>query len=142
MNSGSDLIRPGLLSPEEHRKRYREQLAYLNRLLDRFLDRTLTSALPPCYIVLQADHGPDSLTFHYDPARTDRFERFGILLAVRPPAGSRIQLPQDLTPVNLFRAILTRDFGAELPPLPNRHYISDVRTPYRFLECPPRSLQP
>lgn len=142
MSSGSDLVRPGLLTAPEHRAYYLAQMGFLNRRLEGLMDRLLQPGRPPCLIILQGDHGPDSGTFHHNPAATDLFERFGILLAVRFPRPAGLPPPEDLSPVNLFRLVLSREFGDDRPLLPERHYISDVDSPFEFIPVPAGSLRP
>jgi hypothetical protein len=67
----------------------------------QLLDKLLSPGAPPTIIVLQADHDSDSNTYHDQSSKTDRFERFGKLMAVCPENPFGLQLPQNLTPVNL-----------------------------------------
>lgn len=125
MESGNDLIKPGFMDAEEHRARYIEQLLYVNRRLLETLDRILAPGVPPALVILQSDHGSDSRMDHDHPWKTDCWERFGILMAVRWPDPPGLPLPGDLTPVNLFRAVFSRLYGSDLPLYPNEFYLSD-----------------
>jgi len=142
MSSGDALICPGLISREEHRAYYKSQLSFLNRQIEQMLDRLLAPGMPPSVIILQGDHGPDSGTFHRTPAATDLFERFGILMAIRLPEGLEASYPDNLTPVNLFRFILDREFGEKRPLLPDKSYTINIDQPYRYIYCSPEMLKP
>jgi hypothetical protein len=43
--------------------------------------------------------------------------------------------------VNLFRVILSEYFSAELPMLPDRHFVSAYGQPYAFRELPHENLR-
>lgn len=141
MASGDFLVGVGGLSEAEHHFRYRAQVEYLNRLIEESLARMVTPGMPPALIILQGDHGPDSETHFRRPDLTNRFERFNILFAIRTPPGLDLRFPQDLMPVNLFRSILSQEFGEDLDPLPERHFLSSCETPFDFFSCPPETLR-
>lgn len=117
---------------------YVAQLECINRkilwVVDELLYRTNGSAI----IVLQADHGygrlgrgPDS----YGRASRDQMEeRTSIFSAYHLPGGPADLIYDSITPVNAFRAILTRYFGAGLDRLDDRVYFSTYDTPYDLIQ--------
>ncbi len=137
------------VTPEERRSRslndsVARQLAYTDSQIGAFL-RTLVDVPPDeqPIIVLQADEGPqparydkDEGGFRWDqatPAELD--EKFGILNAFFLP-GDEAPLPYPgISPVNAFRLILGAYFGADLPPLPDRHIVfRDRDHPYDLID--------
>jgi len=107
---------------EAYRSRYRRQAAYITRRLDDAISAILRDSPNPVIIVLQSDHGPSSPA----PVEANRFwENFANLVAVYAPGVPTP--PADLTPVNTFRYILSKAFGANLDLLPDDHYWYDGR---------------
>jgi hypothetical protein len=43
-------------------------------------------------------------------------------------------VPQDLSNVNVFRLVFNEAFGAGMPLLPNRHFVSSFSRPFDFHE--------
>lgn len=133
---GSDYFKLGG-TPEEYRRGYREQLAFINRMVKPAVTRILQRASRPTIIILQSDHGP-GLGLNWDRRESTRFdERLPILLALRFPEGPVRELPQDLSPVNVYRIILRRYLALDLPPLENRSYYSVGPYPHRLVPVPP-----
>lgn len=94
--------------------------------------RTVIEAIPrDAVVVLMGDHGPDSYaqvivppsSWTEDAAR----ERMGIEIAVRAP-GIEAALPDVPSPVNLFRAVLSAAFGADVALLPTRSFAVSLRS--------------
>ncbi|HET6381566.1 MAG TPA: hypothetical protein VFH63_11130 [candidate division Zixibacteria bacterium] len=143
------------VTPEEAEGRtdeqgYAEQVRFVNNrlraLLDILLDRP-REEWP--IIILMADEGPfprryaeDEEGFDWRRATPDElFQKFGILTAVLlPDAGPKeAGLYPEITPVNVIRAVLRAEFGAELPPLPDRNWIfTDQRHLYDFVDATER----
>jgi hypothetical protein len=73
-------------------------------------------------IIFQADHGLGMLTDFRSSKDTCLRERFSVFAAYYLPVMDVIEIPQDLTPVNLFRVILNEYFDTELAILPCNHY--------------------
>jgi len=101
------------------------------------------SATPPIILIL-GDHGSrftDVRYYEHPESTSPRFleERFGAFAAAYLPAGGDSILANPLTLVNVFRYVLSYYFGAQLPPLPDAHYVSGDR-PYHFrqVELPTR----
>ena len=59
-------------------------------------------------------------------------ERFPILNAYHLPDGGAARLYPTISPVNTFRVILDRYFGARHDLLPDRSYRASYRDPFRF----------
>lgn len=126
IDSGSDY--KAILSPEEYRKQYIEQLKFTNTRILEELTTILRENQRPTVIVLMGDHGPRS-TVNWDKVEnTDVKEAFGNLMAfhlVTPKDTQRV--PQDISPVNALRFVLNTYFDAKIPLLPNRSFLSTVR---------------
>jgi len=121
---------------------YRAQLEYVNQRLAEMLDAMVGRQDRQALIILQGDHGPGSELDWSSLEATEPRERFGILLAVRPPDGNA---PADIkfcSPVNLFRWVLTSLFGADLPALPDRSYYSTWDEPHIFQQVDDDQLAP
>jgi hypothetical protein len=123
---------------------YLEQLEYTNDRILQMVDSLLSGpdASDPI-LVIQSDEGPHPYRLDADedsfewPEATDAElgEKFRILDAVYlPGAGADADLGS-VTPVNTFRIIFDRYFGADLPLLPDRSWVyQDTGHPYRFTE--------
>ncbi|HET9587421.1 MAG TPA: hypothetical protein VFO91_01410 [Anaerolineales bacterium] len=115
---------------EEYKIGYRNQLAFLNMRLPQVFRAILENSARPPVILLQGDHGPRFV---------ETEKQLGILNASYFPA-PQPELHPAMTPVNHFRLIFNTYFGASLPSLPDRSYVSDLETPYDFREvrndCP------
>jgi hypothetical protein len=99
---------------EETRYAYTDQVAYLNgRVVEILRDILAKSGTPPV-IVIMGDHGWTEETPE---------TRMANLNAYFLPGGDEGLYPT-ITPVNTFRLILDRYFGAEFDLLPDRSYIS------------------
>lgn len=115
--------------PAIHRRLLVEQLRFLDAKILAALDSVLHNSSVRPIIVVQADHGPAPVNVFRDPSPRTLAERFSILNAYLLPStgtGARLNPPDDISPVNTFRLILTSYFGVDsLPPLPNRNYFED-----------------
>ena len=127
---------------------YIEQVRYANARILELLDRLLIGSSPgdQPIIVVQADEGPfpQGLNLegeHYDfyeASQPDLERKQGILSALYLP-GHEDAIPEFMTPVNTFRLILSRYFGAELPLLPDRAYVyRDHAHPYELYDVTAR----
>ena len=122
---------------DDYRHKYVQQVQYVQaRLIDTLEDILQHSRTPPV-IILQGDHGPNSLidASHDDPQYMK--ERFNILNAFLLPdprglsADQREQL-QGICPVNSFRFLFNHAFNGEFGMLENRFYWSTYTKPYQF----------
>ncbi|MBW3658068.1 MAG: LTA synthase family protein [Actinobacteria bacterium] len=137
------------LALERERSRednFTRQVRYANDRLAALVETLLAGddASDPI-IVLQSDEGPHPRartgpSFRWDRASDEVLqEKLRILNALHLPGIADDEVPETMTPVNTFRLILSRYFGADLPPLPDESYIfpnEDVL--YRFEEVTDR----
>ena len=108
-----------------YREAYRGQAIFTDRLLLEAIRRILRKSSEPPLILLLSDHGP-RLNMDWDhPEETDVQEALGNLTAVYFPGGKGApSVYPTITPVNLFRVVLNEVFGASLPLLPDRGFLS------------------
>jgi hypothetical protein len=105
---------------------YRNQVIFINKQVLPLLEKIIAASATPPVVLLQGDHGAvvESLE-----------QRMSILSAYFLP-GSRLDLPEDISPVNSFRVVFNAYFGAKLPLLENAAYYSRYETPYRYQVVP------
>jgi hypothetical protein len=127
---------------------YLGQLQYTNDRILQMVDSLLSGpdASDPI-LVIQSDEGPhpyrldaDEDAFEWPEATdTELGEKFRILDAVYlPGAGADTDLGS-FTPVNTFRVVFDRYFGADLPLLPDRSWVyQDTGHPYQLTEITAR----
>ncbi len=123
---------------------YVAQMRYMNRLVERFVDRVLSDTGRPAIIVIQGDHGWNLEAPHKPESNSQRIRRYGdrmgILNAYRLPGALARRLYGSVTPVNTFRIILSGYLGYKYPLLPDRSYRSEGtqdgygKGMYRFIE--------
>jgi hypothetical protein len=124
----------------EDRAAYRDQLQFVNARILKLVDRLIAKnpSAPPI-LVIESDHGPGLFRGLSGPERyAIRFANLGAYYLPGAPADL---MPGNGTAVNQFRRILGHYFGADLPPLPDRHYASPFAFPYDFREVPHDSLR-
>lgn len=121
---------------------YVEQLRFVNRKTKQLVDALLSKSRWPTVIVIMSDHGPGTRTNWTSVEKTDVRERLGAFVACYLPGADDLRLPDDLSGVNVFRIVLNRYFGADLPLLPNESYYSTARHPYRFIRVTERVAAP
>jgi hypothetical protein len=109
-------------SSGEYRRQYVEQAEFLNSQLGPMIDSILKESKEPPIIILQADHGPGMLTDFASADNTCLAERFSPFSAYYLPGLDPQKIPDDITPVNLFRIIFDNYFDANLPMLENEQY--------------------
>lgn len=131
-SDGSWLLQ--MITPQQYRDGYVGQLQYVNRRVLEAVDSILRQSRRQPIIILQGDHG-SRMTLDWDSeSRTDLRETFSILNAYLVPPAVRKRLYDAITPVNSFRTVLSAQFGAKFPPLPDRTYYSTAATPLDFSE--------
>jgi hypothetical protein len=91
---------------------YPNGVAYLNSRLGEIVRQILADSKTPPVIIIQGDHG-------WDP----RY-RSQILNAFYLPDGGSEDIYNTITPVNSFRLVLDRYFGASFELLPDQSYFS------------------
>jgi len=133
---------------------YGGQVLYLDKLLEDVVRRILAQSPRPPVIILQADHGLREKLTWGDSAHSQLQERHAILYAVHLPPPQRRDMTQlspigivsqtavpsspqlydSISPVNTFRAILSRYFDTTMTLLPDRSYYSLLKHPYHYYD--------
>lgn len=98
------------------------KLEYTNAELKKAIEAILAQSEVPPIILIQADHGPGLLTDFTSSENTCLEERFSIFSAYYLPNLEHNPIPEEFTPVNLFRIIFNEYFSTDLPLLENRSY--------------------
>jgi hypothetical protein len=127
---------------------YLEQVDYTNQRISRLLDRLMAAPVDERpIIILQADEGPHPFRIDLDQnalnwylaTDEDLVEKFPILNAYYFPGIDDRDVADTISPVNAFRVVLDRYFGATLSLLPDRSYIfRDAKHPYTFTDVTDR----
>lgn len=112
------------------RQSYTDELIAMNAVVTRMVDRIVAQSATKPIIIVQADHGP--AFFACAPLAPDNDaewvqERLPILNAYLVPEQVRSKLYPTISPVNSFRLLLSECFGAALPLLPDRLYMTHYR---------------
>jgi len=123
----------------EERDAYVDQLAFVSGRISQAIDRILADSARPPVIVLVSDHGPNlrrglAVAEHY----RIRLANLSAVLIPGAPAGL---VPEDVSNVNLLRIVLGQALGADLPRLPDRHFVSSFQQPFRFVEVGPDGVR-
>jgi hypothetical protein len=92
--------------------------------LEHLIDTILRESKIPPIIILQADHGPGMLTNFASSDNTCLKERFSIFAAYYLPGIDKTVIPEDITPVNLFRIIFNQYFSANLSMMEDMQFFS------------------
>ncbi|MFQ5922237.1 MAG: hypothetical protein ACE5M4_05285 [Anaerolineales bacterium] len=129
---GSDFILE-VGTTEEYIAGYRDEILYLNTLLENTIDEILAKSNPPPIIILQSDHGPGAYLDWASPSLSDLEERTSILNAYYLPDGGIDALYPSISPVNSFRVVFSHYFDGDFPLLEDRTYFSSTVHPYRFI---------
>lgn len=116
----------------QYEQRYARQLSYIDARTLQAVDAILRKATRPTVIIIQGDHGPAAFHGQARGKATGERERFAILNACYFSDGTPGVMRPDLTPVNTFRVIFNRYFGANYDLLPDRSYFSPWNRPYAF----------
>ncbi|MFM8320128.1 MAG: hypothetical protein ACKOC5_04355 [Chloroflexota bacterium] len=102
---------------------YRDQITYINSRILPLLKRIIETSTVPPVIILQGDHGA---------ILAPPNDRMSILNAYYLPGIDPAQLRDDISPVNSFRLVFNRYFGASYDYLPDRALFSVYNKPYEF----------
>lgn len=138
IGDGSDYSRNN--DKSAYRQGYADQLTYLNEKVLAALDAVKARQKRPAILVLMGDHGSRMETSWKSLERTNLKEPFANLMAVSTPDGQAGALLGDsVSPINVFRILLTRYYGQNYPRLPDRSYYSTLTTPYAFTDVTDRS---
>lgn len=102
---------------------YVEQVAYADRIIGDIVDALQDRPEPPV-ILIQADEGPYPVRDYevpwQDAAASELAIKSGILNAYYFTDGDYAALRPDISPVNSYRVLFNKYFGAEFPILPDR----------------------
>jgi len=132
---------------DSSKQAYLDQLECGNRLVTALVERILADSENPPVIILQADEGPYNREypmpkgrFNFKDASDDTLnERFLILNALYLPGVDTSDLYPTMTPVNTFRFIFNKYFGANLGLLPDKNYVyQDEDHFYKYIEVTDR----
>ena len=118
----------------EYRKKYKDQLIFVNKKAREMIDEILERSDMPPIIILQSDHGPGLYTVWEDPEKTNMKERLSIFNAYYLPEEGKKLLYESITPVNTFRVIFNYLFNADLEILNDKSYFSTWDHPYKFID--------
>lgn len=110
---------------------YREQVAYLDRLVLKSVDSIRGMMHRPSIIIIRSDHGPGLGMNFNDIKSSDLGERMPNLMAIHFPDGDYSGIYPTITGVNIYRVVLSKYLGARYPLLPDRNYFVNWRHPYR-----------
>jgi hypothetical protein len=108
----------------EPRRRYLDQLVFVNGRLRRLVDIILAKSRVPPVIILHGDHGPDFGGNWEDPSRRFLRQRMRVFTSYLVPARCRPSLDNDFAPVNAFRIVFNDLFHEKWPLLQGRSYYS------------------
>ncbi|UCG62929.1 MAG: hypothetical protein JSV52_06510 [Candidatus Zixiibacteriota bacterium] len=132
LNDGSHLIKDSL-DRIEYIDGYRRQITHMTQVILETVTEILeVSGDNPPVIILQSDHGPGSGLNWYYARQTNLRERLSILNAYYIPGLQPGVIYDEITPVNTFRIVLNKCFGANLDLLPDKHFYASWNQPYTF----------
>jgi hypothetical protein len=123
-----------VMGPGWYRRRYLEQLQWINRSILERIDVVL-AAHPEAVFLLGGDHGSRSYTDAHGPGDMIR-EVHSIFSAYRFPSVARRRLYPSISPVNGFRLLFDALFGTGLGLLPDRSFTSPRNHPERRRRVP------
>ena len=109
---------------------YLEQLKYTNKRIKKIIDSILLNSKKKPVIIIQGDHGINSLTGDRD--KNIRL-RTSILNAAYIPESKKNVFYDGMTSVNTFRIIFNRYFGTDLKLLPDITYYQDYENGRLFV---------
>jgi len=110
--------------PDDYIAGYTEQIQYINKLVLNAVDAILANSSKPPIIIIQGDHGPGAYLHWGSLEHSNVKERMGMLNAYYFPDKDYAALYPSISPVNSFRVVLDKFFGANLELLPDNHYFS------------------
>lgn len=108
---------------------YADQVAYADKIITDVVGALQDRPAPPV-ILIQADEGPYPVRDYdipwQDAAPKELAIKSGILSAYYFPDGEYSALYPDISPVNSYRVLFDKYFGADLPLLPDRLMVFPV----------------
>ena len=120
---------------EEYWKGYRDQVMFANTEILSVIDALLTKSDTPPIILVMGDHGPASMFNWNFETPGCLWERTGNLYAILLPGqqDESVVYPS-ITPVNTFRVIFNTYFGADLPLLEDKSYMTFWQQPNKKVD--------
>jgi hypothetical protein len=116
---------------------YRNQLHFINDLIEETVESILDNSEEPPVIILQSDHGPRAY-FNWENAEAAYLkESMSVLNAVYFPGEEYHELYPAISPVNMFIALTNRITGSNMALLDDRSYYSPGNRPYDFVSFDP-----
>lgn len=113
---------------------YPKQLTFVNGKILDVVQRIMAGSTEPPIIILQSDHGPGLQWNEQDPASTNLRERMSNFVALYLPGTSDTQPYDSISPVNIFRLVFNRYFGASYELLNDKNYFETMDRPYNFTD--------
>lgn len=148
VDADGSFVLPEDAANESRSEAYLAQLAFTNRQIEDVVGDLLSGpADEDPIIVIQSDEGPHPIELDRDeeafvwPEATDAElgEKLRILNAYYLPGLEDPGLYETISPVNTFRLIFSRYFGADLPLLPDNTFVFERKAyPYRFTDVTER----
>jgi Sulfatase len=117
---------------------YRKQSMFITARVEQAIRGILANSSEPPIIILQSDHGSGMGLHTNSLENTDLDERMSILNAYYLPDGGNSALYETITPVNSFRIVLNKYFGAHLELLDDRSFYSTWPQPLNFTDVTKR----
>ena len=134
LDSANHLIREDRLTRAQYISRYLAQMEFIEKTVPRCLDAIIENSRVPPVIILQGDHGSGAFLHHESIEGTYLQDRLSILSAYYLPGGGADDLYDSITPVNTFRVVFNRLFGAGMPLQEDRSFYATATHPYDFTE--------
>ncbi len=105
-----------------YRPSYVQQLRFMNQQCLNTVDQIIDASSRPAIIILQSDHGPGSELARDSLHKTNLYERFSILNAIRFPDQDHPTIDRAMSPVNSLRLVLNYLTSTKQPLLETRSY--------------------
>jgi hypothetical protein len=116
-------------------------VSFLDKKLLHAVDVILSRSAEPPIIILQGDHGSRAYASLDRPEACFLKENLAILNAYYLPGGAGALVYPEITPVNTFRLIFKRYFGAEMNLLEDKSAWCTWRRPYTFIPFDERTYE-
>ena len=127
-------------TPQELKLGYIDQVQFANKKVIETIDKILLESNSPPIILLQSDHGTQTLlsnngqSWHDNRNDESITERMSILNAYYLPDQDTDLIYDSITPVNSFRLILNTYFNTNYELLEDKSYFSYNTHPYNFTD--------
>ena len=124
---------------QERKLGYIDQVQFTNKKIIETIDKILLESDSPPIIILQGDHGTQTLLKKYDDNWDNQndesiTERMSIFNAYYLPDQNTELIYDSITPVNSFRLILNAYFNTNYELLEDKSYFADYVHPYNFTD--------